>query len=130
MSRIVTIALPFRLIGTLFNVVDVLDHRIAVQVVVDGSDPDVASGQYDVRIVDRPNHIHGTELECFELCGLRVDHHLSGSAAKRLRDRCAGNARDLISYGHRDDIAGVPLRLSLLRERSPGKPADSMRRTS
>ena len=57
----------------------------------------VAGGQDEIRVINRPDHVHQTQLVGLEFVGVGVHHNLAVTAAEGLRHRRTRYAGNLVS---------------------------------
>src|SRR4029077_11227555 len=86
-----------------------VELRIRVDVVVKVSDLDVAGRQDHVRLTERPNYVHGADLPRFELERIDIELDLPPRSAERLRNRRAGNTRQLVANEILRDVLQIAI---------------------
>ena len=84
------------MIGILVRVLEI-ELGVGINVVVQISDLHIAGRKNDISLAQRAHDVHRTDLPGFEFERIDVELDLTPRPAKRLRDGCAGNARQLIS---------------------------------
>ena len=100
-----------------------IELRVRIDVVVEISDLNVARRKNDVRLTQGPHHVHRTDLPGFQLERIDIELDLTPWSAKRLRNGCAGNARELIANEVLSDVLQIAVRHSFAvhRDQTNGK---------
>ena len=82
------------------HAVDELGGRclaVGIQIVIDGSDFDVAGGKNEIALVDGANHVHGAQLVGFKLQWIDIHHDLAILSAEGLGNRSAWDVGNLVA---------------------------------
>ncbi len=113
----------YRLERNIVHFGDIRQLAVAVDVVVARANANVSGRENLVRIVHGAHHVHRTQLCRLELYRIDIKLDLTILAAKRLRNGCSGNVRNLVANGELSFV--VQLRfvqaLSFERNKAHGK---------